>query len=123
MYRNSVLALAALIAGCSTGNTAPPNDTLFWTLATQREGGAPLPLSEIKETLINWGPRGGPYTAGSVSVPAPATTVDIPRGPAPGTVCYIAFTVDTNNLTSDPTNEVCVTVNTKPKAPSGLGAR
>lgn len=128
MYRPSphftaflAVALIGVIAlsGC-TAESQPPTDVLTWVHPTQREDGAALPLAEIDATLINWGPSGGPYTQGSQTVNAPATTASVPRPNVAGNRCYIAFTRDTTQRISAPTPQVCLAVVAPPKAPTGL---
>lgn len=116
----SLVLAAAVLAGCSSGTAQSPSDTLTWQHPVTRVNGSALPLSEIRETTIAWGPQGGPYTEGSVIVPAPATTVSIPRPATPGTRCYVAQTTDTGNRSSAFTNEVCKTIEANPNSPTNL---
>lgn len=116
-----LLALVSLVAAaCTPADSQTSSDTITWTNPTQRVDGTAMPLSEIRETTIAWGQRGGPYTTGSVTVPAPATTVDVPRPATPGTRCYVAMTTDTGNRSSAFTNEVCKTLLAGPNPPSNL---
>jgi hypothetical protein len=114
-----VLLTGALLNGCDAG-AQPPTDVLTWVHPTQREDGTALALSEIDATLINWGPSGGPYTQGSQTVNAPATTASVPRPNVAGNRCYIAFTRDTQARISAPTAQVCLAVVAPPKSPTGF---
>lgn len=129
MYRpssNFLIAVAILglltivgLSGCAV-ESQQSVDTVSWQHPTTREGGAALTLAEIDATIINWGPSGGPYTTGSVVVPAPATSIQIPRDATPGTRCYIAFTRDTAQRISAATSQVCKTVVGRPNPPSNV---
>lgn len=115
------LALSLVVfTACSEAPAQQSQDELSWTLATQREDGAALPVAQIKSTLIMWGPAGGPYVGGSVEVAAPAVTVNIPRDATPGTRCYVAQTVPVTGANSVSTAQVCKTVSARAKAPSNL---
>ena len=121
--KHLLLSIAALlVVACSSATSQTTTDTLTWTHPTERVDGAALPAAEIRETVIAWGPKGGPYTQGSVTVPAPATTVQVNRPQTPGTRCYVAQTVDTGNRSSVFSNEACKTIFANPKAPTGLTA-
>lgn len=123
MKKTLLLMLAAclpLFSACDTAKSQTTTDTLTWTHPTARVDGTAMPLSEIRETVIAWGPSGGPYTGGSVTVAAPATTTTIPRPSTPGTRCYVAMTTDTGNRSSAFTNEVCKTILGNPNPPTNL---
>lgn len=100
----SVVAVAAVfcVAGAAlaqTSNSLTPR----WTHPTERVDDTPLPLSEIRETLVLYGlcvSGGLPAEPSKVVVPAPATTVTI-AGVGYGTWCLAAKTVDTGGLESD----------------------
>ena len=122
-YFLGVLILGALgifLAACEPAQSQATADTLTWSHPTERADGTALPLAEIRETVIAWGPPGGPYTQGSVTVNAPARTVDIPRPQTPGNRCYVAMTTDTGNRSSAYTNEVCKMLYANPNPPSNL---
>lgn len=118
-----LVLMVGFLAACGKVESQSSDDVLTWTLATARVDGAALPVSEIKETFIAWGPSGGPYTTGTVSVAAPITTVSVVRGTAPGTRCYIARTVDTALRMSAESGQVCKTIVAIPNAPTGLTVR
>lgn len=113
----SVLTALGLYSGAVYSQTV--TDTLSWTNPTLRIDGSPLTnLATIK---ISWGKQGGPYTDGSKSAAAPATTLTVQRtGTGIGTICYVAVAIDADGLQSTPTSEVCKTVNAIPAAISGL---
>jgi len=71
-------------------------------------------------TIVQWGAvSGGPYNSGSSKVNYPGTNLTINRaGAGVGTICYVAFSVDTNGLTSAASNEACKTVNAPVANPS-----
>lgn len=68
-----IFILLAAFAGIAlaVGNSA----TLSWTLATAYVDGTPLPVSSIKETLIQWRRPGSTVIVGSVRAASPATNV------------------------------------------------
>lgn len=113
----SVLAASALLAGCGTADSQQAEDRISWTHPTTREGGAALPISQIKHTLVSWGPQGGPYIEGSVTVASPAAAINVPRPVTPGTRCYVARTVDTENRMSVESAAACKTILAPPNSP------
>lgn len=122
-YFLGVLILGALgifLVACKPAQSQATADTLTWSHPTARTDGSALPLAQIRDTTISWGPSGGPYTDGSVVVAAPATTVDIPRPAVPGNRCYVAMTTDTGNRSSVYTNEVCKMLYANPNPPANL---
>lgn len=114
------LAVLAVLAGCGKADSQTATDTLTWTHPVTREDGSALPLAEIRETLVAWGPSGGPYTQGSVTVAAPATTVQVTNPGTPGTRCYVAYTRDTGMRLSVASAQACKTILANPRPPTGL---
>lgn len=115
-----VVLLPFAMAGCKPSEAQSTTDTLTWSHPAQRVDSSALALSEIRDTTIAWGPSGGPYTDGSVVVPAPAATVAVPRPSTPGTRCYVAMTTTTDNKSSVFTNQVCKTLTANPRPPTNL---
>ncbi len=122
-------ALMALLilTGCSNAPAAGSNtqDDLSWTMPTQNTDGSALPLADIGKTTVVWGTvPGGPYTAGSQDVAAPATSVTLTRpGNGVGTRCYKVNVTTTAAKGSVPglfSAEGCKTVFATPNAPTGL---
>lgn len=94
---------------------------ITWTHPTQRVDGTALPITEIKETQIDWAKcavnNTFPTTVeGTRAVPAPATTTSI--GPLTyGTWCFRARTIDTAGRVSDNTGPVWKQYLAPPKPP------
>lgn len=111
-----------LAAGSALASGTSAN--LSWMLATQYTDGQTLPVSAIKETLIQWRRPGNPTVVGSVRIAAPGASVVVP-----GLVCGAFEFTATTILTAGPppsdelgpvaytTGVVC-----KPNPPSGLTA-
>jgi hypothetical protein len=98
-----------------------PQDVLTWAYPTLNTDGTALPASQIARTLLVWSTvSGGPYTAGTLDVAAPALTATLTRSTVYGTRCYKAAIVATNGMQSDYTGEVCKTNTAPPNPPSGL---
>lgn len=124
-----VLAIcaAALLAACSNAPAAGSNtqDELSWTMPTQNTDGSALPLSSIAKTTVVWGTApGGPYTAGSQDVAAPAMSVTLTRaGNGVGTRCYkvnVTTTAAAGSVAGLFSAEGCKTVFATPNAPTGF---
>lgn len=99
------------------GVTAARADTLnvSWSAPTERVDGTQLPASEIAGYLLDWTVRGNAQatlTLGAV------TSYTLDTGTLTGRTCVTLRTVDTDGLTSDPSETVCR--NAKPNAPSSL---
>lgn len=114
---------AALIAGVAmaVGTSA----TLSWALASAYIDNTPLPVSSIKETLIQWRRPGSATVVGSVRVAAPAKTVVVPNLVC-GQFNFTAITVlTTAGLDSDETPAVAYDTQVVCRAnpPQGLGAQ
>ncbi len=141
MYRPTppfLVAMAAVLALVTFSALA--DDTLTWKHPTQYVAdaagvSAPLPLSDIAMTVIRYGngtTANPPTSVSSVTVPAPATSVVVPRDPLlAGTVCYQAATVTTPaspgagaQSVFAPSAWLCKTIAPpppkKPKAPTNL---
>lgn len=122
-----VLTVLGALGLYNKADSASPTitDRLSWVLPTEYVNGTPLPANEIGEILYVWGTQsGGPYEAGSGSVPGTSLGVDLTRpGDGVGTRCYkIAAKLreDLGGWQSDWSNEVCKTVLPRPKPPSNL---
>lgn len=111
--------LAALVCvtllGLWVSSAYAADAQLSWQHPTERVDGTPLPLAEIAQTRINWGLCSGELNQ-AVDVPAPATTHTLP-GLNYGTWCFVARTVDTGGLVSDPTGPVQKVIVAPPKPP------
>jgi hypothetical protein len=119
-----VLALAiGFIALMDDANAAgAQSDDVSWALPTSRMDGTPLPASEIDRTEIEVS-RDGSVVA-TDAVPSPVTAYTYTRPTPPNyTLCYRARVVDTDELASDWTSEVCKTVKGKPNPPSGMSVK
>lgn len=120
-----LIVLLALAAGCSNAPAAANDtqDNLSWTMPTQNTDGSALPLADIAKTTVVWGTApGGPYTAGSVDVAAPATSVTLTRTGA-GTRCYkvnVTTTAAKGSVAGLFSAEGCKTVFATPNAPTGF---
>ena len=110
-----IIALPVMAAG-TTAN-------LTWQHPTSRIDGSALPLSQIKETLIEWRRVGSSVLVGSIRVNAPATSTAV-SGLICGDYDFVAYTVATDASQSDPTNTVqyATSVVCKPNPPTGFGA-
>ncbi len=114
------LVLALIAPANAAGTTA----NLSWVHPTTRIDESPLPVAQIRETLIEWRRTAAGPLIGSLRVPAPATTASVP-GLVCGDFVFVAYTVAVDAAQSGgstpPTNYataiVCV-----PKAPTGLSA-
>lgn len=111
-----VLTGLALAAGTSA--------TLTWTLATSYIDGTPLPVSNIKETFIQWYRPGSTTPAGGVHVSAPNSTVVMPNLIC-GQYNFTAETILNSGPNSDESSPVIYDTNVvcKPNPPSGLAAQ
>lgn len=118
-YALAALLLPALSGCLDEAESQTATDTISWEHPSQRTDNSPLPLSQIKHTQISWGVSGGPYTGGTVNVPAPAATTILQRTLA-GTRCYVAYTVDLQDRISVASSEACKTIVSPPKAPAAL---
>jgi len=84
--------------------------------------GTSLPASELDRTEVEVSQDG--TVVGTAAVPAPGTAYTWTRALPPNyTLCYRARVVDTDELASDWSSEVCKTVKGKPNPPSGLSVR
>jgi len=115
-----VITVILVVSCASRADAADANVT--WTHPTQRIDSTPLPLTEIKETQVDYaqctaGALTFPATpVGTVKVPAPATNT-IVTGLGYGTWCFRARTVDTGGLMSDNSGQISKTVLAPPKPP------
>lgn len=83
------------------------NDVLTWEAPTTRVDGSPLAPSEILQYRIDWSAvAGGPYSAGTATVPGTALTFTRSNR-TPGRACYVAVTIDTAGLISANSSEAC----------------
>lgn len=120
-----LIVLLVLAAGCSNAPAAASDtqDNLSWTMPTQNTDGSALPLADIAKTTVVWGTQpGGPYTAGSQDVAAPATSVTLTRTGA-GTRCYkvnVTTTAAKGSVAGLFSAEGCKTVFATPNAPTGF---
>jgi hypothetical protein len=120
----AAFGLLALVA-CSDAPAAGSStqDEVSWTMPTQTTDGAALPLSDIAKTTVVWGTApGGPYTAGTQDVAAPATSVTLSRSGA-GTRCYkinVTTTAAKGSVPSAFSPEGCKTVFAAPNPPTNL---
>jgi len=104
-----------------SGVTGAEDVTVNWTHPTARTNGVALPLSEIKETQLDWGvcAAGNTFPAtpvGTRAIAAPATTTTI-VGLGYGTWCFRARTADTINLVSANTGTVFKVILAPPNPP------
>lgn len=126
----AALASTIILASCGGSSPIPPADgqlaadNVSWVLATTFVDGSALTVGssprQIKETLIQWGPFGGPYNVGSVRVAAPAIVAVVPRGPADFSRCFIAFTVLNDNTMSSGTAQTCKVIPAPANNPTNL---
>lgn len=114
-----VLVFLLLTLVTSTAHAAGPTAHVTFVLPTKYIDETPLPLSAIKETLIEWRRVGAGELVGSVRVAAPATAVDVP-GLVCGDFVFTGFVITKTDLQSGvsnaanyPTGIACV-----PKAPA-----
>lgn len=113
--------LAGLVTGLVWSAAHAADATLTWQHPTQREDNSALPLSEIRETQIDWGrcATGNTFPAtpaGTKAVPAPATTTVV-TGLDYGTWCFRARSVDTAGLVSNNSGTVWKQYVAPPKPP------
>lgn len=119
-----LFAAALILMAAGSALASGTSASLSWTLATQYTDGQTLPVSAIKETLIQWRRPGNPTVVGSMRIAAPGASVVVP-----GLVCgAFEFTATTILAAGPPpsdelgpvpytTGVVC-----KPNPPSGLTA-
>jgi len=116
----AVIAVVLLLALVVTVAKAE-NATVSWTHPTQRVDNSPLPLSEIRETQVDWGLCvAGAFPGvpvGTAATPAPGTSQTIPNLTY-GTWCFRARTVDTGSRLSDNSLTVNKIIIAPPKPPS-----
>jgi hypothetical protein len=92
--------------------------TLTWTAPTQREDGTALTAAEIANYRVTWTLAGSPLAP--FTVPGNVSTWTL-EGLAPGKYCLRMSTIDTENLESVPSEEVCRKA--KPNPPGNVKAR
>lgn len=128
LFLLGLVLVSALLFGCGGSSPIPPadgqqgQDTLTWTNPDQWTDGSPLTDAQLDDILIQWGPQGGPYNQGNLTVVAGApgavqnATVD---RQTLGTRCYVAFSI-ADGISSNASAEACKTIKGPPKAPTGL---
>lgn len=129
MYKptpNFLAVLAAVAALVCFAGLARADDTVSWAFATQRVDSTPLPIEEIKSTVVRWYDQADPLVLlGSLEVITPGTSIVVARSTTVyNTVCYQAATLDTDGLQSTFTAAVCKTqvkpVKAKPRQPKNV---
>lgn len=110
LFALAIALCLALVISCDLVPRARAQitaDVLTWKAPTTRADGTPLAASEILQYRLSWSAApGGPYTAGSATVPGTEPTWTRSNRPA-GRACYVAATIDTAGLVSANSNEVC----------------
>lgn len=96
--------------------------TVRWQHPTERIDGTELPIDEIANTMVFWGPDPGALesspTERTVIVPSPESEVRI--SVSEGLVYFSARTIDTEGLMSELAQPVSMQVTIDPNAPEGL---
>lgn len=103
-------------------------DTVTWTNPTEYTTGELIangaPEDQLAAVQIDWGPVGGPYNAGSVTVdatvPGAPGSVTIPRSDPGVDRCYVARSKTVSGVFSAPSEPACKLAPRTPQAPSGL---
>lgn len=100
-------ALLVVAVACEWAGAQVTADTVTWERPTTRTDGSALAASEILQFRIDWSAvPGGPYSAGSATVPGTALSFTRSNRPS-GRACYVAVTIDTAGLISANSNEAC----------------
>ena len=118
---HKLIALAVLFASSAVAHDA----VLTWEHPTEYDDGQPLPVTDIRETRVEYGrcvEQAFPaQPEGTLVVPGPAASVGI-VGLTNGWWCFRAFTVSTEGVESDPSGTAVAHYVGKPKPPSNLVA-
>jgi hypothetical protein len=93
-----ILALLLSPVVFAAGTTA----NLSWTLPTTYTDGSPLAVADLREIIVEWRRTPLGNVIGSVRVPAPATSVNVP-GLVCGNYIFVAY-VTTVDAQSDASN-------------------
>lgn len=110
--------LAALVMAPLPALAEGPIARVSWTNPTQYIDGSALPAADLKEIVVSWGrSSSGPFTIGSVTVPSPATAVDIP-GMVCGDYYFVARATVKTNETSAQTAAVVYATQVSCKTPN-----
>jgi len=122
--RRFLLVFASLSAAATLVFAAGPSATLVFTLASQYVDASPLPVADIKETLIEWRKPGQTALVGSAHVAAPAVQTTV-AGLTCGDFDFVAYTVLKAGPNSDATAPVRYQTGVvcKPNPPGGLAAQ
>ncbi len=102
----NLLALAAFLAAAAflvlaivqPAYAAGTVGHVTWVNPTEYTDGSPLAASELKETVIEWRRTAAGPLVGSVRVPAPASSADVP-GLACGDFVFVGYSVTRSTAT------------------------
>ena len=118
---HKLIALALLFASSAFAHDA----VLTWTHPVEYDDGQPLPVTDIRETRVEYGrcvdQEFPTVPEGSLVVPGPAASVGV-VGLLNGWWCFRAFTVSTEGVESEASATALAHYVGKPKPPTSLVA-